>query len=162
PWPALARVPAARERFLREARVAAAIQHDHVVVIHDVGEEGSVPYLAMQLLQGEALEARMLRQPRLPVAEAVRIAREAAAGLSAAHESGLVHRDVTPANLWLESGAGRVKLLDFGLAQRREEGAVLPAGTPAYLAPEQARGEPPDPRGDLFGLGCVLYRMLVG
>ena len=96
---------AARKRFLREARIVAAIEHDHIVTIHQAGEDRGVLYLAMPLLKGESLEDRLKREGRLPVVEALRIAREAALGLAAAHAQGLVHRDVKPANIWLEAGA---------------------------------------------------------
>jgi hypothetical protein len=161
--PILMRGAAGREEFLREGRAVAAVEHDHVVGVHQVGEIDGVPYLAMQFLEGEPLEGRLRRGPRLPVAEAVRIALEAAEGLAAVHQRGLVHRDVTPANLWLEGTQGRVKLLDFGLALASDKtNPTAPAGTPAYLAPEQASGEPPDPRSDVFSLGCILYRMCTG
>ena len=158
--------PDARQRFLREARAAAAIHHDHVVPVFQVGEADGVPFLAMPLLAGESLEARLRRDGPLPVGEAVRIAREAAEGLAAAHARGLIHRDVKPANLWLEAPTGRVKILDFGLARAEEgdglthQGAIL--GTPGYMAPEQIDGEELDARCDLFSLGCVLYRTLTG
>jgi serine/threonine protein kinase len=165
--PVLAASPNSRERFLREARAAAAIDHDHVVTIYQVGEDRGLPYLAMQLLRGESLETRLRRDGRLPPAEALRVGREVAEGLAAAHERGLIHRDVKPANIWLQAGSGRVKLLDFGLARAMaddshftQSGAVL--GTPAYMAPEQVRGRAVDGRADLFGLGCVLYRCLTG
>jgi serine/threonine protein kinase len=152
-----------RQRFLREARAAAALQHDHVVPIHLVGEDNGVAYIVMPLLRGETLEDRLLREGALPTAEVLRIGREAAEGLAAAHSAGQVHRDVKPANIWLEEGAGRVKLLDFGLARTAEgeplvtrAGALL--GTPAYMSPEQADGLPVTERSDLFSLGCVLYR----
>ena len=163
----LAAHPIARERFLREARAAAALENDHVVTIHSVGEDAGVPYMVMQLLQGETLAARLLRDRVLSVAETIRIGREIALGLGAAHEKGLVHRDVKPANIWLDSTAGgRVKLLDFGLAWAEEHTPVTPQevliGTPAYLSPEMVRGETVDARSDLFSLGCVLYEMLTG
>jgi hypothetical protein len=164
--PEMAANPDSRERFLREARAAAALNHAHVISIHHVGEQDGVPYLVMPLLKGESLAARLKREKVLPVAEIVRIGREAAEGLSAAHERGLVHRDVKPANLWLEGAAGTVKVLDFGLVQRggaerlTATGAVM--GTPAYMAPEQVRGEKVDARCDLFSLGAVLYEMSTG
>jgi serine/threonine protein kinase len=165
--PALAASAPSRERFLREARAAAAIEHDHVVTIYQVGEDRGLPYLAMQLLRGESLETRLRRDGRLPPAEALRVGREVAEGLAAAHERGLIHRDVKPANIWLQAGSGRVKLLDFGLARATaddshltQSGAVL--GTPAYMAPEQVGGRAVDGRADLFALGCVLYRCLTG
>ena len=109
--------PDAAARFLREARAAAAVQHDHVVPIYQVGEDGGAPFLAMPLLAGESLEARLRREGPLPPAEVIRVGREAAEGLAAAHAAGLVHRDVKPANLWLEAPSGRIKVLDFGLAR---------------------------------------------
>ena len=116
--PALARDERHRERFLREARAAAALEHDHIVTIHQVGEDHGVPFLAMQLLRGETLEDRLQRaedaSPPMPVPEVLRIGREIAEGLAVAHEQGLIHRDIKPANIWLENGAGRVKILDFG------------------------------------------------
>jgi serine/threonine protein kinase len=184
--PLLAVSPGARERFQREARAAAAVTHDHVVPIYEVGEDRGIPFLAMRLLQGETLEARLRRERKLPVPEVLRIGREVAEGLAAAHDRGLIHRDIKPSNIWLEDRSdgrpacrlsstggppvvtgGRVKLLDFGLAraaggdaQLTQSGALI--GTPGYLAPEQTRGGEPDPRSDLFSLGCVLYRMCTG
>ncbi len=156
----------ARERFLREAQSSAALQHDNVVTVHDVSEANDVPFLAMQLLQGEALDTRLAREPILPMSEVLRIGREAAEGLAAAHERGMVHRDIKPANLFLEAPKGRVKILDFGLARPTGESKLTQfgtiVGTPGYLSPEQASGKPVDARGDLFSLGCVLYRLTTG
>jgi len=171
-----------RKRFLREAQAAAALEHDHIIPIYQVGEEGGVPFIAMPLLKGEALDARLQRERKLPMGTVVRIAREVAEGLAAAHARGLIHRDIKPANIWLESrgqesgsrspgtgsrSAERVKLLDFGLARSADDdshitqtGAIL--GTPAYMAPEQALGKPVDARSDLFSLGVVLYQLLTG
>ena len=163
--PELAAKPDARQRFLREARAAAAVSHDHVVRIYQVGEDDGVPFLAMELLDGQSLADRLAAGP-LPVAEVVRIGREAAAWLAAAHAAGLIHRDIKPANLWLEAPAGRVKLLDFGLARSVADPALTASGevlgTPAYMAPEQAAGRPVDHRADLFSLGCVLYHAATG
>jgi hypothetical protein len=143
------------------------VHHDHVVPIFHVGEAAGTPFLVMPLLAGELLETRLQRDPVVSVAEAVRLTQEAAEGLAAAHAKRLVHRDVKPANLWLEAPAGRVKVLDFGLARAADPtdgltspGAVL--GTPGYMAPEQIDGRAPDSRADLFSLGCVLYRLLTG
>lgn len=161
--------PDARERFLREARAAAAVKSPHVVTLYDVGLEGNVSYLAMELLEGESLESRISRTDRQPLhpAEVVRVGRETAAGLAAAHARGLVHRDIKPANLWLESPTGRVKILDFGLAIAGSRDARLTragfvVGSPGYLSPEQAEGKTLDARSDLFALGCVLYRLATG
>jgi WD40 repeat protein/serine/threonine protein kinase len=170
--PALASNPAARQRFLREARLTAALEHDHIVTIFQVGEDRGIPYLAMPLLKGESLERRLKRQGKLPLAETLRIGREIALGLAAAHARGLIHRDIKPGNIWLEArgepGAsvpgGRVKILDFGLARPAADTAHLTqsgaiVGTPAYMAPEQTRGGAAGPSADMFSLGCVLYRM---
>jgi serine/threonine protein kinase len=158
--------PVARDRFLREAHTLASLSHDNIVPIREVGEQGGAPYLAMPLLHGETLEQRLQRETQLPLAEVLRIGREAALGLEAAHARGVIHRDVKPDNLWLEAAGGRVKILDFGLArpvdtdvQLTAAGAML--GTPAYMAPEQIDGKA-EPRSDLFSLGCVLYRMATG
>jgi formylglycine-generating enzyme required for sulfatase activity len=166
--PAVATSMTARQRFLREAQATAALNHDHVVRIHQVGEDRGVPFLAMQLLRGETLADRLKRQGKLSIAEVLRIGRETAEGLAAAHEHGLIHRDIKPANIFLEERHhGRVKLLDFGLARALEaetqiSQSGLVAGTPQYIAPEQAEGLKVDARADLFSLGCVLYRMATG
>jgi formylglycine-generating enzyme required for sulfatase activity/tRNA A-37 threonylcarbamoyl transferase component Bud32 len=169
--PETAARPSGRARFLREAAAVATLEHDHIVAVYDAGEQNGAPFLVMPLLKGEPLEARLKRQNKrpLPLREALRVAAEMAEGLAAAHEKGLIHRDVKPANVWLEAGTGRAKLLDFGLARLAEDdsavtktGAVL--GTPAYMAPEQAAGRKKgiDARADLFSLGAVLYEMLTG
>jgi tRNA A-37 threonylcarbamoyl transferase component Bud32 len=165
--PHLAKDPSGRLRFLREARAAAAIQHDHIVTIYQVGQHDNIPFLAMQLLEGETLASWIGHAGRPPVAEIVRIGQEIAAGLSAAHRAGLIHRDIKPDNIWLDAGDRRVKLLDFGLARTMAEGPNLThsgyiLGTPAYMSPEQAMNEPCDHRSDLFSLGTVLYRMGAG
>jgi serine/threonine protein kinase len=171
--PHLASNPTARERFLREARAAAKIQHDRVAAVYQVGEERGVPWLAMPFLVGEPLDARLRRVGELPAEEVARIGAEIAEGLMAIHERGLIHRDIKPANLWLEASPGHqageyhVKILDFGLAratagevQLTQAGAIV--GSPAFMAPEQAGRQPVDARADLFALGCVLYLMCTG
>src|SRR5262249_47389827 len=115
--PGLAADAAARQRFFREARLTAALEHDHVVHVNQVGEENGAAYLSMPLLRGESLEDRLLREGALPTAEVLRIGREVAEGLAAAHEHGLIHRDIKPSNVFLEGERRRVKLLDFGLAR---------------------------------------------
>lgn len=157
----------ARERFLREARAMASLKNDNIVTIYHVGEDQGTPYLVMEYLQGESLGDRLKEDISLPIPEVLRIGKEIALGLACAHEKGLIHRDVKPDNVWLESPGDRVKLLDFGLARAAfddlrltEQGMVV--GTPMYLSPEQARSEPLDGRSDLFALGCLLYRMTTG
>ena len=164
--PELSLDSAARGRFLREARAAAAVRHDHIVPIYHVGEQDGAPFLVMPLLQGESLADRLDRGA-MPPADVARVGREAASGLAAAHAAGLIHRDIKPANIWLEVPNGRALILDFGLARLTDgadaltrPGSVL--GTPAYLAPEQANGLPLDARADLFSLGVTLYHAATG
>ncbi len=157
----------ARDRFLREAQSSAALQHENVVTVYEVNEANDVPFLALQLLKGEGLDARLTREGTLPLDDVLRIGQETAEGLAAAHELGLIHRDIKPANLFLVAPKGRVKILDFGLARPVGEDSQLTkfgtvVGTPGYLSPEQASGKPVDARGDLFSLGCVLYRLTTG
>ncbi|HVS34072.1 MAG TPA: protein kinase, partial [Gemmataceae bacterium] len=165
--PEIGQTLVSRERFLREARAMAQVRSDHVVAVYQVGQAGDVCYLAMELLEGEPLD-RWLEQVVIPpLDEVLRIGREIALALAAAHARGLVHRDVKPSNVWLETPARRVKLLDFGLARMQAGDARITnpgmvVGTPAYMAPEQAQGEPLDGRADLFSLGCVLYQMVTG
>jgi serine/threonine protein kinase len=164
--PQLAADPAEKARFLREAQLAATVEHEHVVQIYQVAEDRGVPFLAMQLLQGESLETRLKREGHVPLVEAARIASETAAGLAAAHARGVIHRDIKPGNIWLEP-RGQVKVLDFGLARPIERMSDISRsgdspGTPACMAPEQARGEKADARADLFSLGCVLYHAITG
>ena len=162
--PEIGDTPGIAQRFMREARTTAAIKHDHIVTIYQVGQENGIPFLAMEYLKGMSLDEWLDRGRRPSVEVVLRIGREIAAGLSAAHRQNLIHRDIKPANIWLEAPAGRVKILDFGMARSEREdveitgtGAVM--GTPAYMAPEQARGEPAGVSSDLFSLGCVLYRL---
>jgi hypothetical protein len=164
--PHLAASAAGRQRFLREARSAAAVVHEHVVTIHAVEEADGVPYLVMEHIGGESLQDRLEREGPLPLRTVLRIGVQAAEGLAAAHGRGLVHRDVKPANILLEDGVERVKLTDFGLARAVDDASLSQpggaAGTPLYMAPEQARGEAVDHRADLFSLGSVLYAMCTG
>lgn len=164
--PHLARVGAARQRFAREARAAAAVAHEHVVPIHNVESEHATPFLVMQYIAGESLQARVEREGPLSVSEILRIGVQAAAGLAAAHAQGLVHRDVKPANILLEHGVERAYLTDFGLARASDDASLtctgVVAGTPHYMSPEQADGLPLDHRSDLFSLGSVLYFMATG
>ena len=165
--PKLADNPTARQRFCREARAAARVTHEHVVGVHTVEEsDGGAPFLVMHYVDGFSLEQYLTRNGKLPVAEVVRIGMQAAYGLAAAHAEGLIHRDVKPANILLEKGRLTVKITDFGLARAAEDVRLtqsgLVAGTPVYMAPEQARGEELDARTDLFSLGSVLYTLCTG
>jgi WD40 repeat protein len=164
--PQVAATSPARKRFLREARSYAAIRHDHVVQVHAVVEQ-PLPYLVMEFIPGETLQQLLDRTGPLDAPEIVRIGRQIAEGLAAAHATGLIHRDVKPANVLIESGPERrVKLTDFGLARAADDASIsqsgLVAGTPLYMAPEQARGEALDHRADLFSLGSVLYALCTG
>jgi WD40 repeat protein len=164
--PHLASSAAARRRFAREARATAAVTHENVVAVHGVDEANGLPYLVMEYVAGISLQERIDRAGPLELEEALRIGAQTAAGLAAAHAQGLVHRDVKPGNLLLESGMERVKITDFGLARAADDASLtqsgVVAGTPGYMAPEQARGEPVDPRADLFSLGSVLYAICTG
>jgi len=170
--------PDAVRRFGREALAAGSVQHPNIVAVFDVGEQEGRPFIVTELLRGTTLREK-LREGPLPLAETLRIARQVAAGLAAAHEKGLTHRDLKPENLFL-TDEGWVKILDFGLVKLTEQlqetpphapeddgGAVSTAagrmlGTVGYMAPEQVRGRPVDPRADLFNFGAVLYEMLSG
>lgn len=158
--------PVARGRFLREGRAAASITHPNVVPMLAVEEYAGVPVLVMPFVQGESLQQRLDRDGTIPLAEALRIALEISLALGAAHEKGLVHRDVKPANILLESPSDGVRLTDFGLARAADDARLtqtgLGAGTPLYMSPEQARGESVDSRADLFALGSVLFTMVTG
>jgi WD40 repeat protein/serine/threonine protein kinase len=164
--PTLAGDAAARQRFVREARAAAAVTHDHVIAVHAVEDDGPVPYLVMQFVHGRTLQEKLDRTGSLPLTETLRIGLQIAEGLAAAHRQGLIHRDIKPANILLENCVERVKITDFGLARvagaaRLTQSGVV-AGTPHYMSPEQAQGQPLDPRSDLFSLGSVLYVMCTG
>jgi eukaryotic-like serine/threonine-protein kinase len=159
--------PELRKRFLREARAMASVKSDHIVAVYQVGEENSLPFLAMEYLEGENLEERLARDHRPDFAFALRVVRESALGLAAAHQRGLVHRDIKPGNIFIESPSGRVKILDFGLAHSVDTPSNLTApglvmGTPEYMSPEQAEAAEVTERSDLFSLGSVLYRLLSG
>ncbi|HMO35725.1 MAG TPA: serine/threonine-protein kinase [Gemmatales bacterium] len=165
-----------KERFLREAKLCTMIKSPHVPLMHMVGEENGVPYLAMELLQGFTLDDLMKTSHQFTIPQIIRLGREIAKGLSAAHAMRLIHRDIKPTNIWLEtmadpSGADRkmfrVKILDFGMARLQEQTQGLTragviVGTPLYMSPEQASGGKVDARSDIFSLGVVLYRLCTG
>lgn len=159
-------VGTARRRFAREAQAAAAVVHDNVMAIHEVAECGGLPYLVMPYARGGSLERRLRKQGPLPLDAILRIGKQVADGLAAAHAQGLIHRDIKPANILLEEGVDRVRITDFGLARAADDANLtrsgVIAGTPQYMSPEQAAGEAIDPRSDLFSLGGVLYAMATG
>jgi serine/threonine-protein kinase len=153
------------ERFRREARAAAVINHPNVARVFDYGERRSEPFIVMELVEGETLADRIDRQGRLPWREAFAIAEQVAGALAAAHAHGVVHRDVKPANILLDA-SGQVKVTDFGIARAARAttltrpGMVL--GSANYVAPEQAQGNPVAPAADLYSLGCVLFEAVTG
>jgi eukaryotic-like serine/threonine-protein kinase len=161
-------------RFEREARTASALNHPNIVTIHEIGRTRGVPFIASELVEGETLRARIARG-RVPLPEAIDIARQVAEGLAAAHAAGAIHRDIKPENLMIRRD-GLVKIVDFGVAKltdRRDAigrieretcptRAGVPLGTLCYMSPEQALGQPLDGRSDLFSLGVVLYEMVTG
>jgi serine/threonine protein kinase len=157
---------AARKRFAREAQAAAAIMHEHVIPIYDVVSQPEACYLVMQYIAGLSLQERVDRHGPMSIAEVLRVGAQIAAGLQAAHQQGLVHRDVKPANILLEESVERVMISDFGLARTADDanltrsGAIT--GTPHYMSPEQASGGLVDTRSDLFSLGSVLYFACTG
>ncbi len=154
----------AKQRFLREARAAAAITHPNICHVYEVGEDGGKTFLAMAYVEGESLEDRIGKGP-LPLRDALEIGRQVAEGLEAALERGVVHRDIKPANIMVDA-KGRATILDFGLARLAEaskltrQGQTL--GTAAYMSPEQLQGGDVDQRTDIWALGCVLYEMVAG
>jgi serine/threonine protein kinase len=164
--PHLSHVGAARERFAREGRAAAAVVHEHVVAIYNVEADGTLPFLTMQYVPGHSLQHRVDENGPLGIEEILRIGLQAACGLAAAHAHGLVHRDVKPSNILLEDTVERAVLTDFGLARAMDDASLtqtgIIAGTPHYMSPEQATGGDIDARSDLFSLGAVLYFMSTG
>jgi len=156
----------AARRFLREARTAAQLNHPNGVTIHQVGEQDGQLFIVMELVEGGSLADELKRRGPFPWREATQAIRDAAAGLAAAHEVGLIHRDIKPSNL-MRTGRGFVKVVDFGLARAASDtteltrpGTVL--GTPAYMSPEQGRGEKVDGRSDLYSLACTYYALVAG
>ncbi len=164
--PSLATTSPARKRFLREARSSASVRHEHVVQVHAV-EEQPLPHLVMEFVPGETLQQRMDRTGPLELAEVIGIGRQIAEGLAAAHGQGLIHRDIKPSNILVNGGPNpTVKITDFGLARAADDASLtrsgVVAGTPMYMAPEQAKGETLDHRADLFSLGSAMYVMTTG
>lgn len=164
--PHLAVSGAARQRFEREGRAAAAVVNDYVLPIYAVAEWQGVPYLVMQYTAGMNLQRRIDVEGPLKLSETLRIAMQTARGLAAAHAQGLVHRDVKPSNILLDGSVERAMLTDFGLARAVDDASVtrtgLIAGTPQYMSPEQVRGDKIDSQSDLFSLGSTMYAMSTG
>jgi serine/threonine-protein kinase len=152
-------------RFYQEAKAAGGLNHPNIVTIYDIGDSNNVAYMAMELIDGSELRALLPGGRPLPVAQAIDIAAQVADGLAFAHERGIVHRDVKPANIMVLRD-GLVKIMDFGIARMRtaevqtQTGKLM--GSPKYMAPEQVIGKRADPRADIFSLGVILYEMLVG
>lgn len=167
------RNPQFASRFLREARAAGALSHPNIVTIYDVGEIEGFPYIAMELLDGQPLDAVATRVGRFPISDVIEIGCQLADALRYAHEQGVVHRDIKPSNIWLGKDGRSIKLLDFGIARLEESAAEAQAevvktqigqvvGTPRYMSPEQALGRETDGRSDLFSVGVVLYELITG
>ncbi len=164
--PSLATNHTSRERFLREARSAAAINHANVATVHAVEETAQLPFLVMEYVDGESLRQRLDEVGRLELKELIRISYQVASGLNAAHAQGIVHRDIKPGNILLETTTRRARLTDFGLARVTTDDTLtqtgMLVGTPGYIAPEVASGHEADHRVDLFSFGCLLYVMATG
>ncbi len=164
--PHLASSGTARQRFIREARAAAAVVHDNVVTIHGIETSGPLPAIVMPLVSGSSLEEHVRTDGAIDAIDVVRIGMQIASGLAAAHAQGLVHRDIKPANILLENGLNRVQITDFGLARAAHEANLTRSGvitgTPYFMSPEQTLGESIDQRSDLFSLGSVMYFMASG
>lgn len=161
----MVKLPAAeRTLFLHEMHLLRQLNHESIVPIIDSGETEDGCYIVCEILKGESLQVRLKREHRLPLKESLRIAREIASALAAAHAQGSIHRDVCPANIWLEP-SGQARLAGFGVAAGESDSLLnrlSGTGTPGYLSPEQAAGESATASVDLFSLGCVLYHMATG
>src|SRR4030042_2889522 len=156
--------PEARERFVREAKAAAALSHPHICTVHEISEEEKEPFIVMECIEGQSLKEK-IRKGALEQAEALDIAIQVAEGLKEAHEKGIIHREVKPGNI-MGTDKGTPKVMDFGLAKVfgasfiTKEATTM--GTVAYMSPEQAQGQSVDHRRDIWSLGVVLYEMLTG
>src|SRR5687768_9376148 len=156
--------PDVRERFQREARLAARLQHPNIVTVYDVGEHEGQPFIAMEYIPGETLAELIRRRAPLDTRQRVEMVIEICSGLAFAHKHGIVHRDIKPANLIVSRDSNILKILDFGIARAGESGLTqvgMVIGTPNYMSPEQVRGDTIDHRSDIFAVGLVLYELLV-
>ncbi len=164
--PTIAHLATARKRFHREGRAIALVRDPHVVDVYGVDDHNELPFLVMQYVSGESLQTRIARVGEMSTEEVTRIGLQVAKGLAAAHAQGIVHRDIKPSNILMEFGSDRAIVSDFGLAQVSDDAAMtktgLLAGTPQFMAPEQAEGKSLDERADLFSLGCVMYACCTG
>ena len=162
----LAASKSAHQRFAREARAVAAVTHPNVIAIHSVSVHGELPFLVMPLIAGQSLQKMIDQQGPLPLIRLLEIGTQLSHGLAAAHDAGLVHRDVKPANILIESSTGKAVLTDFGLARTVDDSSITVAnaiaGTPDYMSPEQASGKEVQQSSDLFSLGSVIYTMATG
>jgi formylglycine-generating enzyme required for sulfatase activity/tRNA A-37 threonylcarbamoyl transferase component Bud32 len=154
------------ERFRREAETVAQLSHPHIVPLHFIGQKDDLVYLIMEAIDGGSLADRLEREKQLPIDEAARIFGEVASALAHAHKRGVVHRDIKPQNVLMDTETGRSLVTDFGIARTSEGGSLtatgMVIGTPAYLSPEQVTGEPSDHRADIYALGVMMYEMLAG
>ena len=154
------------ERFRREAETVAQLSHPNIVPLHFIGQKDDLVYLVMEAIDGGSLAERLQREQQLPIDDAARIFGEVASALAHAHKRGVVHRDIKPQNVLLDSESGRALVTDFGIARTAEGGSLtatgMVVGTPAYLSPEQVTGEPSDHRADIYALGVMMYEMLAG
>jgi predicted Ser/Thr protein kinase len=165
----LARNPKARDQLLGEARAAAALNHPNIITIFDIGIDGDDAFICMELIEGVSYTARVREKKQLSIPEVMHFLVSACQGLDHAHRRGIVHRDLKPSNILLTT-ENRVKIVDFGLAQPIDiesvkggsTGATSMSGTPRFISPEQARGEPTDARSDIYSLGATTYNLLVG
>ena len=154
------------DRFLREIKLAAGLTHPHILPVYDSGQAGELLFYVMPNMEGRSLRERLQRERQLPLADALAITREVASALDYAHRHQVVHRDIKPENILLHEGSAMVA--DFGIGKALSgDGSLtqtgMVVGTPTYMSPEQASGEPTvDGRSDLYSLGCVLYEMLTG
>jgi serine/threonine-protein kinase len=162
---ALAEVDTLLERFEREARAAARLNHPNIVAVYDTGTDRGTRYIVMECVPGQSLAQRLAERGRLGASESIDLAAQVASALAAAHAAGIIHRDIKPANVMVQP-SGAAKVLDFGIARATTDAALTGTatllGSAPYMAPEVALGQPADARSDIYSLGCVLYEMLAG